>query len=153
MRYHLALGVISSHLTITQSMCSAGSEGIPLRGRGIGSGDAHALLLTSISSHSCNPYYPSSRIHTQPTISQTLPAPRLDGEKTHGHEGRQEQSSGRVDGCFRVRFPGVDGDDWRAKARNAVEAGSDAGAGAPVGCGEDFGCAVQSNWSAFVRVG
>lgn len=68
--------------------------------------------------------------------------PRFDREEAHGHESRQEQPSGRVDGRFRIRLPGVDRDDWRAKTRNAVEAGGYAGPGASVRGGENFGRAV-----------
>lgn len=74
--------------------------------------------------------------------SQTLLIPRLDREQAHRHESRNEQSSRRVNRRFWIGLPGVDGDDWRAKACDAVEAGSDAGACASVGGGEDFGCAV-----------
>lgn len=73
---------------------------------------------------------------------QTLLVPRFDREEAHGHESRQEQAPARVDGRFRVRLPGVDGDDWRAKTGDAVEAGSDAGPGASVRGGENFGRAV-----------
>lgn len=70
---------------------------------------------------------------------QRLLAARLDGEKTHGHEGREDQSARGVDRGGGVGAAGIDRDQGGTETRDTVQAAGDSGAGAAVRGREDLG--------------